>query len=70
VKGHTIREGRGQKDPEIFGEVARQTLGDVGAAPQREVRTVLIERSDRKDQPRIAGEHPPDLRPRQVLQRV
>ena len=68
--GHAVGERRRAEDLERTGHLAGHALCDDDVGPQREVRPVLLEGPDRKDQTWIAHERALDLAPWDLVECV
>ena len=70
VRGDSVRDGRGPQDAQRLRNLACHALGDDDIRSKREVRAVLIERSNRESQPRILSQSALDLTPRYFVERI
>jgi len=57
------------KYAQAFGNALRHVFCDADVRPQRQVRTVLIQRTDNQDQARISCQGAADFRPTQLIER-
>ena len=63
-------EGRSYCQLQASGKIEGDALGDEGICAERQVRPVVVERANRKDEARIAGEQAADFGPGKVDQAI
>ncbi len=68
--GHAVADGRRSQDPQPLGYRPSDAVGDDHVGPDREVRTVLLQRPHRKNHPTVLLDHAAQVDPRQFIDRV
>ena len=67
---HPIGKRRCPQDPQRDGHPARHCFSEEGVGPERQVRSMLLERAHREEQARVPCQEPPCFWPGEGVQRV